>query len=223
MTVSATPGSASARPEHRTPRRQPRQGRDRTARARLRPHARQRAASRAAVLDPRLRHHGSRDRRRAARVHHRRRPAGRRARSPAEPQGRRHPHAHRGAHHPDPAGQGPGRRHRRRHQDRPQRRDPESRARDLHADQGHGAEHAPEDRARLRLPAGHRASPSGRRDPHHRSPDAGRELLARSVASPTPWKPRASSSAPTSTSWCWTSRPTARSTPRMRSAPRPTS
>jgi DNA-directed RNA polymerase subunit alpha len=34
---------------------------------------------------------------------------------------------------------------------------------------------------------------------------------------------RASSSAPTSTSWCWTSRPTARSTPRKPCAPRPTS
>ena len=52
------------------------------------------------------------------------------------------------------------------------------RARDLPPDQGHVAQHAPEDRARFRLPAGRRASPSGRGDPRHRPADAGRLVLA---------------------------------------------
>jgi Tfp pilus assembly protein PilV len=46
------PSAASARHSDRAHHRQPRQGRDRAAGTRFRPHPRQRAASRAAVLDP---------------------------------------------------------------------------------------------------------------------------------------------------------------------------
>ena len=74
--------------------------------------------------------------------------------------------------------QGPGVGHRRRHQDRPQRRDPQSRAHHRPPDQGHGAEHAAEDRARLRLPAGRRPSSSGRGNPRDRPPDARCLVLA---------------------------------------------
>ena len=74
--------------------------------------------------------------------------------------------------------QGPGVVTAGRHQDRPQRRDPQSGARDRAPDQGHGAQHASEDRARFRLPAGRRPSSSGRGNPHHRPSDAGRLVLA---------------------------------------------
>jgi DNA-directed RNA polymerase subunit L len=51
----------------------------------------------------------------------------------------------------------------------PQRRGAEPRPRDRQPDQGRGAEHAPHQcRARFRLPAGGRASSSGRGNPHHR-------------------------------------------------------
>src|SRR3546814_16431019 len=76
---SRQPGLAPAWSPDRTPRRQSREGRDRAAGAWLRPHPRQRAAPRAAVVDPRLRDHRGRDRRRAARVQHDRRAAGGRA------------------------------------------------------------------------------------------------------------------------------------------------
>ncbi len=67
----------------------PRQGGDGAVRARLRPHARQRAAARAAVVDARLRADRGQDHRRAARVLDARRRAGRRRRHPAQPEGRR--------------------------------------------------------------------------------------------------------------------------------------
>ena len=67
----------------------PRQGGDGAVRARLRPHARQRAAPRAAVVDARLRPDRSQDHRRAARVLGARRRAGGRRRRPAQPEGRR--------------------------------------------------------------------------------------------------------------------------------------
>ena len=64
------------------------QGHARAVRARLRPHARQCAAPRPAVVDGRLRADRSHDRRRAARVLVDRRRAGRRRPHPAEPEGR---------------------------------------------------------------------------------------------------------------------------------------
>ena len=67
----------------------PRQGGDGAVRARLRPHARQRAAPRAAVVDARLRADRGQDHRRAARVLGARRRAGGRRRHPAQPEGRR--------------------------------------------------------------------------------------------------------------------------------------
>ena len=84
-----------------------------------------------------------------------------------------------------------------------------------------GDQHAPEDRARLRLPAGDRASPSGRRD-------RVRSVACSSMRRSAPVRrvaydgrqPRASNSAPTWTSWCSTSKPTARSMPKKPCAPR---
>ena len=74
--------------QRRTAGRQPRQGDARAVRARLRPHARQCAAPRAAVVDGRLRADRGDDRRRAARVLGDRRRPGRRRPHHAEPEGR---------------------------------------------------------------------------------------------------------------------------------------
>ena len=69
---------------------------------------------------------------------------------------------------------------------------------------------------------GYRPAASARRvrraEPPDRPPAAGRVVLARCVASPTRWMRRASNSAPTSTSWSSTSRPTAPSTRKKPSA-----
>ncbi len=106
-----------------------REGHARAVRARLRPHARQRAAPRAAVVDGRLRADRSDDRRRAARVLGDRRRPGRRRPHHAEPEGRGVPPAQprRGDARPAQGRRRPG--HRRRHPDAARRRDHQPRPR----------------------------------------------------------------------------------------------
>ena len=180
---------------------QPCQGDARAVRARLRPHARQRAAPRAAVVDGGLRADRSDDRRRAARVLDDRRRAGRRRPHHAEPEGRGVPPAQprrsdagaaQGRRRP-----GHGRRHpdaarRRDHQPRPRHRAPVARRQARHADQG---------REGPRLRAGQPAPLRRRADQVDRPHRARRLVLAGASASATRSKAPASSSAPTSTSW----------------------
>ena len=113
------------------------------------------------------------------------------------------------------SGEGVG--HGRRHRAEPRRRDHQSRPRDRAPDRGRQARDGDPRREGPRLPARDRAREAGRR-PHDRQHPARRVVLAGAPRELRGRVARASSSAPTSTSWCSTSRPTASSSPSRRCA-----
>ena len=197
----------------------PRQGGDGAVRARVRAYAGQRAAARAALVDARLRAHRSQDHRRAARVLGAGRRAGRRRRHPAESQGRGAQAAQPRPRAAEAREEGRRRRHGGRHRAEPRRRDHQSRPRDRAPDGRRQARNGDQGREGPRLPARDGAHQAGRR-PHDRQHPARRVVLARSAASATRSSRRASNSAPTWTSWCSTSRPTASSSRSRRCATR---